>query len=82
MGIEQVTLLWIIIGIILFPIILKIKAPYGRHSSNKWGLTINNKIGWIIMEFPALLICPLIFFINNPTLYSYNSFFVLMWIVH
>ncbi len=34
------------------------------------------------MEFPALLICPLIFFINNPTLYSYNSLFVLMWIVH
>lgn len=82
MTIENITLFWIIIGIISFPFLIKITAPYGRHSSKNWGLTINNKIGWIIMEFPALLVCPFIFFVNNPPHYSFNSFFILLWIIH
>jgi len=56
------TIFWILIGVILFPVILKNKAPYGRHSSKKWGKTIKNKTGWILMELPALLVCPIFYF--------------------
>ena len=47
---------WIAIGILLVPIQLYITAPYGRHSNNKWGPQIDNRLGWIIMEIvsPAL----------------------------
>jgi len=47
--------IWIGIGIITFPILLKVKQPYGRHTGNNWGPMINNKLGWFIMELPALL---------------------------
>ena len=59
MDINTLTLIWIIIGILLFPVLIKNKVPYGRHTSQKWGITISNKIGWILMELPALLVCPI-----------------------
>ena len=58
---------WIIIGAISFPFILKYGAPYGRHTSNNWGPLVDNKTAWIIMELPALILCPFIVFTSeNP----------------
>ena len=53
---NKIVIAWIILGVIVFIINLKIIAPYGRHASNKWGLLINNRLAWIIMESPVLLI--------------------------
>lgn len=49
-------LIWISIALAIFPIQLFITVPYGRHSKRSWGLMINNNVGWIIMEIPALLV--------------------------
>ncbi|MCD4665011.1 MAG: hypothetical protein K8R68_07040, partial [Bacteroidales bacterium] len=57
--------LWIIIALIIFPIMLFVRVPYGRHVSKKWGALINNKPGWIIMELPALLTFILFFLSGN-----------------
>ena len=53
---------WTTIAIIVFLILIyfKIKAPYGRHTSNKWGPVIDNKWGWFWMELPAFLLMPLL----------------------
>ena len=48
--------LWISVAIITFPIVLKVAQPYGRHSKKNWGPMINNRLGWFIMEMPALFI--------------------------
>lgn len=48
--------IWIGIGIITFPVLLKVTQPYGKHSKAGWGLMISNRIGWLIMELPALLV--------------------------
>ena len=47
---------WIGIAIGIFFLLLKITAPYGRHSSAKWGPQIDNHYGWFLMEFPALAV--------------------------
>jgi 3-oxo-5-alpha-steroid 4-dehydrogenase 1 len=47
---------WIIVACIIFPILLFVTAPYGRHANQNWGITIPNRIGWILMETPALLV--------------------------
>jgi 3-oxo-5-alpha-steroid 4-dehydrogenase 1 len=51
-------LVWVWIGtaLVLFPILLTIPAPYGRHSSKQWGPMIGNRLGWFLMEFPALAV--------------------------
>lgn len=48
--------IWIGIAIGIFFLLLKITAPYGRHTSAKWGPQIDNHYGWFLMEFPALAV--------------------------
>ena len=48
--------IWTSIGLIIFLVLLTITAPYGRHSKRTWGVTIPDRIGWFIMEVPALII--------------------------
>ena len=81
MGMTEITYLWIIIALIIFPINLIYKAPYGKHSTKKWGKTIDNKTGWILMEFPALITCPLIYYIVVEEI-SLSIGFVFIWIAH
>jgi protein-S-isoprenylcysteine O-methyltransferase Ste14 len=81
MGITEITYLWIIIALIIFPINLIYKAPYGKHSTKKWGKTIDNKTGWILMEFPALITCPLIYYIVVEEI-SLSIGFIFIWITH
>ena len=81
MDIYQLTILWIIIGLIIFPINLIYKAPYGRHTSKKWGISIDNKLGWIIMELPALLVCPAIYFYFKID-FDISIMFICLWIIH
>jgi len=58
---DQLVFIWILLACAIFLILLKIPAPYGRHSSQKWGITISNRRGWVFMELPALL--PFLYFV-------------------
>ena len=53
---ESILYGWIVLAVIIFFLLLKITAPYGRHSSSKWGPLVSNKWGWLIMELPVLLV--------------------------
>ena len=45
---------WIAIVIAVHVTMFYIKAPFGRHTSEKWGLSINNKLGWFLLWNPFL----------------------------
>lgn len=47
---------WTGIAILVFLLLLKVTAPYGRHSSRSWGPMISNRVGWIIMELPVFVL--------------------------
>jgi 3-oxo-5-alpha-steroid 4-dehydrogenase 1 len=81
MDIINITYLWILIALIVFPINLIYKAPYGKHSTKKWGKSIDNKTGWILMELPALLTCPLIYFAIVEEI-NLSIMFIILWITH
>ncbi len=53
---QHILFSWIALAIIVFLVLLKITAPYGRHSTTKWGPRISNRLGWILMEAPVLLV--------------------------
>jgi len=57
---DLLVFIWILLACIVFLVLLKIPAPYGRHSSKKWGITIPNNLGWVCMELAALL--PFLYF--------------------
>jgi len=73
---------WIVFGILLFPILLKIPAPYGMHNRKGWGPSLPNRLGWILMEFPALAVF-IIFYFSGPQLPSGITWlFFMIWLAH
>lgn len=74
--------IWIAIALIIFPLVLWVVAPYGRHTSSHWGPMINNKLGWVIMESPALLFFAWFFLSgsNHHTIVPWIFFF--FWMTH
>jgi 3-oxo-5-alpha-steroid 4-dehydrogenase 1 len=75
-------IVWIGIALVLFPLLLKITAPYGRHSTTRWGPMINNQLGWFVMELPALAV--FLFFILSYADFEKLVIFLasLLWIIH
>ncbi len=75
---------WMLLGVISFAINLFITAPYGRHSNTKWGKLIDNKLGWFLMELPALLVFPSLAYlqISQTDSKGFVIFFIFIWLVH
>jgi 3-oxo-5-alpha-steroid 4-dehydrogenase 1 len=73
---------WIVVAIVIFPLVIRIVAPYGRHTTTQWGPLLNNKLGWVIMESPALLFFAYFFLFGT----NHHSFipwiFFTCWMVH
>lgn len=50
-------ILWImaVMGLFVFIALYFVDAGYGKFRTNRWGYSIDNKIGWVLMEAPALV---------------------------
>ena len=35
---KMICWVWIAVAVIIFPVLLKVTQPYGRHSKNNWAL--------------------------------------------
>jgi hypothetical protein len=53
---QWIAYLWIAIAVLVFFVLLRIVAPYGRHASRTWGPVIPSKLGWLLMETPVLIV--------------------------
>jgi len=42
-------------AVVTFAALMFIPAPYGRQERAGWGPTVPNRVGWILMECPAVL---------------------------
>lgn len=75
---------WTLIGISAYIVMTfwNIKAPYGRHSLKKPGLTIANHWGWFLMELPALLLFPLLILYYKEDIDWYLYLIGALWIIH
>jgi len=73
---------WIGIALVIFPVVVRIIAPYGRHTTKKWGVLINNRLGWIIMESPALLVFAGCFIFGSAKHTLVTWLFFGLWMFH
>ncbi len=73
-------LLWCMcaIAMVVFVSLYFVKAGYGIFHSEKWGLSLDNKIGWILMEAPVFIVM-LWLWMNSPVRFQATSlvFFLL-----
>jgi len=61
------TMTWALFGlsVIGFVVLMFIPAPYGRFVRRGWGPQIPSRLGWILMETPAVLVFAYAFFIGE-----------------
>ena len=67
---RSILLIWMGVALLIFFLLLRIIAPYGRHSSVKWGPRVSNNTGWLLMELPVLVI---LWIIILPSFNKLNS---------
>lgn len=72
---------WLLLGVIAFFGSLYTAAPYGRHFRKGWGPSLPNRWGWIIMELPALLFVPILFYLSG-TDETVDLILVGLWVLH
>ncbi|HTS82720.1 MAG TPA: DUF1295 domain-containing protein [Myxococcaceae bacterium] len=75
---------WAVLGaaVVVFPLLLFVTAPYGRHFRPGWGPALGSRQGWIAMEWPSVFLFGLVW-IANP---AFGTPMVLalgtLWLVH
>ena len=58
-------------------------AQYGgRFGNNDRGIKFSSKVGWIMMETPALILFPLFFFMGSNSDQNVPLFFLAIWMFH
>lgn len=67
---------------LVFPLLLFVTAPYGRHTRKGWGPRINDTLGWVIMEAPAPILFAFFFFIGERTSNVLAIVFLCMYELH
>ena len=73
---------WIAVAVLTFLALQRFTAPYGRHANKKWGPMIPNRVGWVIMETPSLLIFAWLF-LSGPVIKTNPMWIIfLLWTGH
>ena len=51
----------VVLAVVVFVALQYLKAGYGYLRSKGWGPMINNKLGWVLMEIPVLIVTCIIY---------------------
>ena len=79
---QIIVLAWIGLAVLVFFLLLKVTAPYGRHAKGNWGPTVNNKLGWMIYELPSLLLISYFIFTGPNFTSRIILAFGIVWFIH
>ena len=74
--------IWMGLAIAVHFLMFKVTAPFGRHTSEKWGPMINNKAGWVIMEIPSFGIMLAFLLIGAKSFSGYTWLIFAAWLLH
>lgn len=73
---------WILFGFLIFIVLLFVPAPYGRHTRKGWGFMISNRLGWVLMEIPSLIIFATLFLVGPGRPQPVTWIFFFIWVAH
>jgi 3-oxo-5-alpha-steroid 4-dehydrogenase 1 len=79
---DYISYAWLSVAVAVHITLFFIAAPFGRHTTERWGTSINNKMAWGVMEFPSLAIMVYFLFSGDNSFKSYAWILFVFWILH
>ena len=49
-----------VVALFVFVALYFVKAGYGMFHTEKWGFSLDNKLGWVLMELPTVVVMSLL----------------------
>ncbi len=71
-----------LLAIVVFISLYFVKAGYGIFQSSSWGIAINNKAGWVLMEAPVFFVMLYLFICSNQKFQITPLIFFLLFELH
>ena len=71
-----------VLAIIVFIALFFVKAGYGIFHTKSWGLSLPNKVGWVIMECPAFILMAAMWLTGQYSLMSVPAVFFILFEIH
>ncbi len=78
------SLIWLEVGlaVVTFVALMQVTAPYGRHLRQGWGPTLPGRLGWILMEAPAVFVFLGVYLIGAHRGDWVPLVFLAIWLLH
>ena len=71
-----------VLGLIVFISLYFVTAGYGKFATKRWGPSVNNKVGWIIMESPVFLLMLILWLLSPNKGNIVTTLFLLLFELH
>ncbi|MCM1377921.1 MAG: DUF1295 domain-containing protein [Prevotella sp.] len=71
-----------VLAAVVFVALFFFKAPYGMMYSPKWGPSISNRLGWVLMEAPAFLAMALLWECSDRRTLAVPAIMTLLFLIH
>jgi len=75
-------ILFMVVGVGVFILLFFVAAPYGQHIRKGWGPSIDNRLGWFIMEVPTVIIYLVLYLISDRIFNLVSIVFLCIWMLH
>lgn len=56
---------WVVVALVIFAVLLRFPAPYGRFVRPGWGPSLSSRVSWLLMEAPAVLVVTALFALSS-----------------
>ena len=79
---------WLLIGmsitaVVVFVSLFFVDAGYGKFYTKRWGPTVGNRLGWVLMEAPAFILMLLLYLHWETTTFHLSPFvFLILFELH
>ena len=80
-SLDLATWIWIALAPPVFIVLMAGWDPVGRVGGWGWGVRVESRLAWILMEVPALATFPLIYFLSG-NLHVVGNVAVVLWLAH
>ena len=70
------------LGAVTFIALFFIIAPYGRHTRGGWGPEINQRLAWVLMELPSVVLWLTLFFMGANRFHLAPLALMALWQLH